>query len=189
MRVARRRAAALEAPDNGQASACSGEVDTVRRQEHAPNNDHNGAQEDRAASINRKTGHRVRYQKVDAETGEPVDPDDIVMGYEVRKGEFIEITHEELEAIALHSRHTIEREIDDLYKMRPYYVAPDGDAAQEAFALIRDVLERSDRVALRWNGRRATPGRPRGSRGRRWRSGACRRSGSPLPGPAWSAPD
>jgi DNA end-binding protein Ku len=105
--------------------------------------------------INRRTGHRIRYQKVDAETGEPVDPADVVMGYEIRKGEFIAVTDEELEAVALQSRHTIEietfvprREIDDLYKMRPYYVAPDGNAAQEAFAVIRDLIERTDRVAI-----------------------------------------
>jgi DNA end-binding protein Ku len=105
--------------------------------------------------INRKTGHRIRYQKVDAETGKPVDPDDIVMGYEVHKGEFIQITDEELEAIALESRHTIDidkfvpkREIDDLYKMRPYYIVPDGDVGAQAFAVIRNVIERTGRVAL-----------------------------------------
>jgi DNA end-binding protein Ku len=105
--------------------------------------------------INRKTGHRIRYQKIDAETGKPVDPDDIVMGYEVHKGEFIQITDEELEAIALQSRHAIEidkfvpkREIDDLYKMRPYYIVPDGDAGAQAFAVIRNVIERTGRVAL-----------------------------------------
>ncbi len=105
--------------------------------------------------INRRTGHRIRYQKVDAETGEPVDPADIVMGYEVRKGQFIEVTDEELEAVALQSRHTIEidefvprLEIDDLYKIRPYYVAPDGSVAHEAFAVIRDVIERTGRVAI-----------------------------------------
>jgi len=105
--------------------------------------------------INRKTGHRIRYVKVDSETGRPVPPEDVVMGYEVRKGEFIQITDEELEAIALESRHVIDidefvprREIDDLYKMRPYYIAPDGDAGEDAFAVIRDVIARTDRVAL-----------------------------------------
>jgi DNA end-binding protein Ku len=105
--------------------------------------------------INRKTGHRIRYVKVDAETGKPVAPEDVVMGYEVRKGEFVQITDEELEAIALESRHVIDidefvprSEIDDLYKMRPYYIAPDGDAGEDAFAVIRDVIARTERVAL-----------------------------------------
>jgi len=105
--------------------------------------------------INRKTGHRIRYTKVDAETGRQVDPDDIVMGYEASKGEYIEATDEELEAIALESRHIIDidefvpkEEIDDLYRMRPYYLAPNGDAGEDAFAVIRDSIERMGRVAL-----------------------------------------
>jgi DNA end-binding protein Ku len=105
--------------------------------------------------INRRTGHRIRYQKVDAGTGEPVDAADIVIGYEVRKGEFIEVTPEELEAVALQSRHTIEidafvpkQEIDDLWKVRPYYVAPDGSAGEEAFAVIREVIKRTGRLAI-----------------------------------------
>src|SRR6266852_6005679 len=105
--------------------------------------------------INRKTGHRIRYMKVDAETGRQVDPDDIVMGYEASKGEYIEATDEELEAIALESRHIIDidefvpkEEIDDLYRMRPYYLAPNGDAGEDAFAVIRDSIERMGRVAL-----------------------------------------
>jgi len=105
--------------------------------------------------INRKTGHRIRYMKVDAETGRQVDPDDIVRGYEASKGEYIEATDEELEAIALESRHIIDidefvpkEEIDDLYRMRPYYLAPNGDAGEDAFAVIRDSIERMGRVAL-----------------------------------------
>ncbi len=105
--------------------------------------------------INRKTGHRIRYMKVDAETGRQVDPDDIVMGYEASKGEYIQATDEELEAIALESRHIVDidefvpkEEIDDLYRMRPYYLAPNGDAGEDAFAVIRDSIERMGRVAL-----------------------------------------
>ena len=105
--------------------------------------------------INEKTGHRIRYVKVDAESGRQVDADDIVMGYEAQKGEFVQITDEELEAIALESRHVVDidefvprKEIDDIYKMRPYYVVPDGDAGEDAFAVIREVIARTDRVAL-----------------------------------------
>lgn len=105
--------------------------------------------------INRCTGHRIKYLKVDAETGEPVDPEDVVKACEVRKGEYTEITDEELEAVALESRRIIEidefvpkTEIDDLYNIRPYYIAPDGDIGDDAFAVIRDVLDKLHRVAL-----------------------------------------
>jgi DNA end-binding protein Ku len=105
--------------------------------------------------INKRTGHRIRYLKVDAETGKPVNDDDIVKAYEISKGKYIEITDEELEAVALKSKHVIEidefvpkKEIDDLYHMRPYYIAPEGEAGVDAFVVIRDVIARMDRVAL-----------------------------------------
>jgi DNA end-binding protein Ku len=92
---------------------------------------------------------------VDAETGKPVDYDQIVKGYEVGKGQYIEVTDEELEAIALESTRTIDidqfvpkAEIDDLYNVRPYYIAPDGEVGIEAFAVIRDVIGAMDKVAL-----------------------------------------
>ena len=105
--------------------------------------------------INKRTDHRIRYLKVDAETGEAVNDDDVIKAYEISKGKYIEITDEELEAVALKSRHTIEidefvpkKEIDDLYHLRPYYIAPDGDVGKDAFVVIRDVIARMDRVAL-----------------------------------------
>src|SRR6202166_2748699 len=58
--------------------------------------------------INRETGHRIRYRKVDAETGDEVSSDQIIKGYEVAKGEYIEVTDEELEAVALESTRTID---------------------------------------------------------------------------------
>jgi DNA end-binding protein Ku len=58
--------------------------------------------------INKKTGNRIRYRKVDAETGEEIDSSDIIKGYEVGKGQSIEIGQEELEAIAIESKRTIE---------------------------------------------------------------------------------
>jgi len=105
--------------------------------------------------INRNTGNRIKLLRVDAETGEQVDYEDIVKGYEVGKGEYIEFTDEELEAIALESTRTIEidqfvprDEIDDLYNVRPYYIAPDGNVGQDAFAVIRDVIGAMKMVAL-----------------------------------------
>ena len=80
--------------------------------------------------INSKTGNRVRLKRVDEETGEEVPYDDIVKGYEVGKGHYIEVTDEELEAISIESTRTIDidefvpkQEIDELYNIRPYYIA------------------------------------------------------------------
>ena len=105
--------------------------------------------------INRETGHRIRYRKVDAETGEPVPSEQIIKGYEVAKGEYVEMTDEELASIALESTKTIEidefvprNEIDELYNIRPYYIAPDGKVGQDAFVVIRDVIEQMKVVAL-----------------------------------------
>jgi Ku70/Ku80 beta-barrel domain len=58
--------------------------------------------------INKKTGNRIRYRKVDAETGDEVESSEIIKGYEVGKGQYIEIEPEELEAIAIESKRTIE---------------------------------------------------------------------------------
>jgi DNA end-binding protein Ku len=105
--------------------------------------------------INRETGNRIRYRKVDEETGKEVLPEDIVKGYQVAKGEYVEITEDELETIALESTKTIDidafvpkSEIDELYLIRPYYIAPDGEAGQDAFVVIRNVIEQMKMVAL-----------------------------------------
>src|SRR5215475_6318969 len=58
--------------------------------------------------INRKTGHRIKYMKVDADTGEEVGNEDIVKGYKVDTDTYIEVSKEELDEIALESTHTIE---------------------------------------------------------------------------------
>ena len=105
--------------------------------------------------LNRKTGHRIRYLKVDAETGDEVDRDEIVKGYELKKGDYVHVEPEELEAVALESKHMIEidefvprKEIDELYYASPYYIVPDGDVGVEAFAVIRDAIEEEGMVAL-----------------------------------------
>ena len=105
--------------------------------------------------INRATNHRIRYRKVDAETGEEVASDQIVKGYEVAKGEYVEIGDDELQAISLDSTKTIEidefvprSEIDELYLIRPYYIAPDGKVGQDAFVVIRNVIEQMKMAAL-----------------------------------------
>ena len=105
--------------------------------------------------LNRKTGHRIRYRKVDSETGEDVEQADIIKGYEVQKGEYIELEPEELEAVALESKRTIEIEkfvpksdIDELYMRDPYYIVPDGEVGQQAFAVIREAIRKEGIVAL-----------------------------------------
>ena len=105
--------------------------------------------------LNKDTGNRVRYRKVDAETGDEVEQADIVKGYEVTKGEYVELDPEELEAVALESKRTIEidkfvpkSEIDELYMRDPYYIVPDGEVGQQAFAVIREAIRKEGMVAI-----------------------------------------
>jgi DNA end-binding protein Ku len=105
--------------------------------------------------INKRTGHRIKYQRVDAETGEDVDNEDIVKGYKVDADTYIEVTKDELDNIALESNRTIDidqfvprEEIDDLYNIRPYYIAPEGKVGAEAFVTIREAIEATGKVAL-----------------------------------------
>ena len=105
--------------------------------------------------INKKTGHRIKYSKVDAETGEEVGNDDIVKGYKVDTDTYIEVTKEELEDIALDSTHTIEidefvpkSDIDSRYLIRPYYLVPDGKVGHDAFAVIRETIRAMNKVAI-----------------------------------------
>jgi DNA end-binding protein Ku len=105
--------------------------------------------------INKKTGNRIKYCKLDAKTGEEVEAENIVMGYEVSKGHYVEITKDELEAIAIESTHTIEidqfvlrNEIDDLYLNIPYYITPDGEVGRQAYIVIRDAMKKEGVVAL-----------------------------------------
>jgi len=105
--------------------------------------------------INKKTGHRIKYLKVDADTGEEVASDDIIKGYKVDTDQYLEVTKDELENIALESTRTIEidkfvprSEIDDLYIVRPYYIVPDGKVGHDAYAVIRETIRSLDKVAL-----------------------------------------
>jgi DNA end-binding protein Ku len=105
--------------------------------------------------INKETGNRLKQQMVDAETGDVVEGDEKDRGYEVKKGEYVEIDKDELEAVQIESNHTIDidsfvpkDEIDKRYLDHPYYIAPDGKAGIDAFAVIRDAMKDQDRVAL-----------------------------------------
>lgn len=105
--------------------------------------------------INKETGNRLKQQMVDSETGDVVESDQKGRGYEVSKGEYVEVEKEELEAVQVESNHTIDidsfvprDEIDKRYLNNPYYIAPDGKAGVDAFAVIRDAMKDKDRVAL-----------------------------------------
>src|ERR1700749_3387530 len=90
----------------------------------------------------------------DPDTG-PLARSDLVKGYEVSQGEYILLTDEEIKSVKLESTKTIEierfvpgDEIDRLYWDNPYYLAPDGKLAQEAFGVIRTAMEKSGQIAL-----------------------------------------
>jgi DNA end-binding protein Ku len=105
--------------------------------------------------LNRKTGHRIRYMKVDADTGEEVANEEIVKGFKVDTDTFVELTKEELDELALESTRTIEidefverEEIDPRYLIRPYYLRPDGKVGHDAFAVIRETIREMNKVAI-----------------------------------------
>ena len=104
--------------------------------------------------INKETGRRLKQQMVDTETGDVVEGEQKARGYELKKGEYVEVEKEELEAVQIESSHTIDidsfvprDEIDKRYLNSPYYIAPDGKAGVDAFAVIRDAMKDKDRVA------------------------------------------
>ena len=105
--------------------------------------------------INRKTGNRLRQQMVDEKTGRVVEGDNKGRGYELKRGSYVEIEPEELEAVEVESTRAIdidkfvpEEEIDKRYYERPYYIVPDDKSGEEAFAVIRDAMKDKGRVAL-----------------------------------------
>jgi DNA end-binding protein Ku len=105
--------------------------------------------------INRATGNRLKNESVDSETGKPVDKDAEVMGYELDSGEYVLLEEEELSAVVPASDKTLAiesflpcRNIDTLYFDRPYYLAPSDAASAEAFAVLRDGMDRQNVAAL-----------------------------------------
>lgn len=104
--------------------------------------------------INPKTNNRIKMITTDPETG-PIERSELVKGYEVSKGEYILLTNDEINSVKLESTKTIEierfvpgDEIDRLYWDNPYFLAPDGKLAQEAFGVIRTAMEKSGQIAL-----------------------------------------
>jgi DNA end-binding protein Ku len=104
--------------------------------------------------LSKATHNRVRMIPTDPETG-PIDRADIVKGYEIEKGRYVEITDEEIKGVRLETTRTLdierfvgEADIDRLYWNDPYFLAPDGDMALEAFAVIREAMTKARKVAL-----------------------------------------
>jgi DNA end-binding protein Ku len=106
-------------------------------------------------TLNRATGNRVKRQFVDEQNGDPVETEDQIKGYEVAKGEFIQIEDDELKSVQLESNHTIDieqfvqrSEVDQLYLDTPYYLTPTDRVGDEAFAVIRDAMRAEKMVGL-----------------------------------------
>jgi DNA end-binding protein Ku len=104
--------------------------------------------------LHKATHNRIRMIPTDPETG-PVDRADIVKGYEIEKGHYVVVTQDEIDSVKLESTRTIDIErfvdaddIDRLYWNDPYFLAPDGKMAAEAFAVIREAMSKQDRIAL-----------------------------------------
>jgi DNA end-binding protein Ku len=104
--------------------------------------------------LSRKTGERIKHQKVSGEEG-PVEKGDIVKGFEYRKGEYVTIEPEEIENLRIPSRHNLEvtqfvdyDEISPAFFEKPYFVAPESDTQAEAFAVVRKALQSTKKVAL-----------------------------------------
>jgi len=97
--------------------------------------------------VNKETGNRIRYKKVDSETDAEVSSDQIGKGYEIGKGEYLIMDDDELEAVELESTHTIEidqfvpfAQIDKRYYDQAYYIVPNDEVGVEAFAVIREAM-------------------------------------------------
>jgi DNA end-binding protein Ku len=105
--------------------------------------------------INKKTGNRLRQQLVDEVTREPIEGEHKGRGYECAKNTYIPVDDDELDALAVDSTHTIEidsfvprEQIDQRYLDSPYYITPDGQVGQDAFAVIREAMRGKGLVAL-----------------------------------------
>jgi DNA end-binding protein Ku len=106
--------------------------------------------------LEKKTGKRIRYKRVAGDSNREVDYQDIVKGYEIKKGRYIVVTPEELEAVEPTRSRTIEiedfvdlEEIDPIYYEKTYLLAPQGDSgADKPYALLLQAMERAGKVGI-----------------------------------------
>lgn len=101
------------------------------------------------------TSDRIRYRRVNESTGKEVDYDDIVEGWDAGGGQFVIVTPEELDSIAPGRSRTIEisdfvdqAEIDPIYYEKTYFLAPQGESAEHPYALLREAMQRANRVGI-----------------------------------------
>lgn len=104
--------------------------------------------------IHEPSGKPIKYEKVVPGVG-AVDADEIMKGYQVEKGEYILLDQDEIDAVKLESKKTLEltqfvdaADIDVLYYEKPYFVVPADDLAEEAFIVLREALRRTRKVGL-----------------------------------------
>ncbi len=104
--------------------------------------------------IHKPSGKPVSYEKTVQGIG-PIDSSDIVKGYETDEGEYVLIDPDEVDAIRLETKKTLELvqfvgscEIPPLYFDRPYYMTPADELAQDAYRVVRDALRKSEKVGL-----------------------------------------
>lgn len=105
--------------------------------------------------VDRKSKQRIRYQKIAAESGKTVPSEDIVQGYHVDDGSYVLFERDELDALKLATRHTLDltqfvdaTAIDPLYYENPYYILPDGEVAEEGYRVIRDALAAAKKIGI-----------------------------------------
>jgi DNA end-binding protein Ku len=105
--------------------------------------------------LEKKTGARIRNQRVSDKTGKPVDADDIEMGYELRKGRHVTFEKDELAELRPESTRAVEvtdfvalDDIDPMFYERTYWLAPADDAAKEAYRLLHAAMEERQRVGI-----------------------------------------
>ena len=108
--------------------------------------------------LSRATGERVHHRKVvgdAAADGDPIEKDDIVKGYEYRKGEYVAIEPSEIENLRIPSNHTLAitqfvdlDEVKPEYFEKPYFIVPDGDNQTEAFIVVRKALQATHKAAI-----------------------------------------
>lgn len=104
--------------------------------------------------VHAPTGKRIRYEKVVPGVG-PVESDEIVKGYELPDGNYVLLEPDEIDAVKIEASRIFDLvqfvdydEIDPIYFDRPYYVAPDGELAEEAYGVLREALRRSRKMAV-----------------------------------------
>jgi DNA end-binding protein Ku len=105
--------------------------------------------------LQKKTGARIRYEKVSSKTGKKLDSDEIEKGFELAKGKYVVVDTEELDALRPRSTRTIDitdfvdlAAVDPIYYENTYWLAPDGEAADRAYRLLLAAMESSERVAI-----------------------------------------